>query len=154
MILEQTLRFVETIEAGKRSAAQLLLPHTVDAAVGSTYKHQKKSSVEKPPLKEQDTCSYCGKRGHGKNASFRVRQRECPAYRTTCGHCNKDHHFECVCRGKSRTKVDKVSEHENAIFDALCELTILTMNVPHWIIMFATNTMDDGSDAHQGPSPL
>ena len=123
MTLEQTLRFIEAKEAGKRSAVQLLLPHTVGAAVGSTYKRQKRGNVDGPPLKEQDTCSYCGKRGHGRNASFRVRQRDCPAYGTTCGHCNKDHHFECVCRGKSRTKVDKVSEHESAIFDALCELT-------------------------------
>ena len=38
---------MEAKEAEKRSAAQLLLPHTVDAAVGSTYKRQKKSSVER-----------------------------------------------------------------------------------------------------------
>ena len=78
MALEQTLRFIEAKEAGKRSAAQLLLPHTVDAAVGSTYKRQKKSGMERPPLKEQDTCSYCGKGGHGRNASFRVRRTEQP----------------------------------------------------------------------------
>jgi len=30
---------MEAKEAGKISAAQLLLPHTVDATMGSTYKH-------------------------------------------------------------------------------------------------------------------
>ena len=68
MTLEQMLRFIEAKEAGKRSATQLLLPHAADAVAGSTYKHQKRSTTEGPSPMEQDPCSYCGKRGHGKNA--------------------------------------------------------------------------------------
>ena len=65
MTFEQILRFIEAKEAGKRSVTQLLLPHATDAIAGSTYKRQKRDTVERPP-REQDSCSYCGKRGHGK----------------------------------------------------------------------------------------
>ncbi len=34
MSLEQALKFVETKEAGKRSASRLLLPQTIDATAG------------------------------------------------------------------------------------------------------------------------
>ena len=119
MTFEQMLRFIEAKEAGKRSATQLLLPHAADAVTGSTYKRQKKIAME-----EQDPCSYCGKRGHGKNAPARLRREECPAYGTVCGHCNKDHHFESVCRGRTKAKSSRTSEQESAVFDTLCELTI------------------------------
>ena len=124
MTLEQTLRFVEAKEAGKRSATRLLLPHATDAITGSTYKRQKRDAAEWPSSKDQDSCSYCGKRGHGKNAPTRLRRKECPAYGTVCSHCNKDHHFESACRGKVKNKSNKTSEQENPIFDTLCELTI------------------------------
>ena len=124
MTLEEILRFVEVKEAGKRSATWLLLPHATDAITGSTYKRQKRDAAEGPPSKDQDSCSYCGKRGHGKNAPTRLRRKECPAYGTVCSHCNKDHHFESVCRGKVKNKSNKTSEQENPIFDTLCELTI------------------------------
>ena len=68
MTLEQILRFVEAKEAGKRSATWLLLPHATDAITCSKYKRQKRDAAEGPPLKDQDSCSYCGRRGHGKNA--------------------------------------------------------------------------------------
>ena len=124
MTLEQILRFVEAKEAGKRSATRLLLPHATDAITGSTYKRQKRDAAEGQPSKDQDPCSYCGKRGHGKNAPARLRRKECPAYGTICSHCNKDHHFESVCRGKVKSKSSRNSEQENPIFDTLCELTI------------------------------
>ena len=77
-------------------------------------------------LKDQNPCSYCGKRGHGKNAPARLRRKECPAYGMVCSHCNKEHHFEGdfegVCRGKA--KLNRINEQGNAIFDTLCELTI------------------------------
>ena len=53
-----------------------------------------------------------------------MRHKECPAYGTVCGHCNKDHHFESVCRGKAKTKISRSSEQESAVFDVLCELTM------------------------------
>ena len=124
MTLEEMLRFIEAKEAGKRSATQLFLPHAADAVTNSTYKRQKRNATEGPPLKEQDPCSYCGKKGHGKNAPARLRRKECPAYGTVCGHCRKDHHFESVCRGRTKARPDRTSEQESAVFNTLCELTV------------------------------
>ena len=124
MTFEQMLRFIEAKEAGKRLATQLLLPHAADAVTGSTYKRQKRNATEGPLSKEQDPCSYCGKRGHSKNAPARLRRKECPAYGTVCGHCNKDHHFESVCRGRTKAKSSRTSKQESAVFDTLCELTV------------------------------
>ena len=76
----------------------------------------------RPLPREQDPCSYCGKKGHGRSAPARLRRKECPAYGTVCGHCRKDHHFESVCRAKVKVRVD--TTNESAVFDALCELTI------------------------------
>ena len=124
MALEQMLRFIKAKEAGKRLATQLLLPHTIDAVATSMYAHQKRGTAEEPLPKKQDHCSYCGRKGHGRNSPARLRRKECPAYGTVCGHCNKDHHFESVCRGKAKTKISRTSEQESAVFDVLCELTM------------------------------
>ena len=50
------------------------------------------------------------------------RRMECPAFGTKCNHCDKDHHFEKMCRGKHSAKSTKSTEHEDAIFDT-CEIT-------------------------------
>ena len=71
------------------------------------HKRQKRDVAEEPLLKDQDPCSYCGKRGHGKNAPARLRCKGCPAYGTVCSHCGKDHHFERVCRGKVKNKANE-----------------------------------------------
>ena len=57
MTLEQVLRFVEAKEAGRLSASRLLL---TDAVAESSYRKQKKT-----PPKDQETCTYCGTKGHG-----------------------------------------------------------------------------------------
>ena len=78
MTLEQVLRFVEAKEAGKRSASRLLLPQATDAVTGSSYRRQKKTSARGPPPNDQDTCTYCGTRGHGRYPPTRIRRIECP----------------------------------------------------------------------------
>ena len=120
MTLEQVLTFVEAKEAGKRSAARLLLPQSTDAMTSSSYRKQKKPSPLATPPKNQEACTYCGTKGHGKNSPTRVRRTECPAFGTTCTHCGKDHHFEKVCRDKNRTRS---TDHEDNISDTLCGLT-------------------------------
>ena len=122
MTFEQILRFIEAREAGKRSATQLLLPHATHTIVGSSYKRQKRDAAEQSSSKHEDPCSYCGKRGHGRNAHAWLRRKECSAYGTTYNHYNKSHHFESVCRGKAKTKSSRTSEQEDVIFDILCEL--------------------------------
>ena len=118
MTLEQVLGFVEAKEAGKRSASRLLLPQVTDAVAGSSYRKQRKA-----PPKDQETCTYCGTKGHGRNPPTRVRRRECPAFGTKCNYCNKDHHFERMCRGKHDLKPATNTEHEDAISNALCQIT-------------------------------
>lgn len=100
MTLEQVLRFVEAKEAGKRSASRLLIPQATDAVTGSSYRRQKKAPAKDPSPKSQDTCTYCGTKGHGRNPPTRVRRTECPAFGTRCSSCDKDHHFE-KCAGVS-----------------------------------------------------
>ena len=119
MSLEQTLRFVEAKEAGKRSASRLLLPQAADSMAGSTYKRQKRPAARGPPPKEE-ACTYCGTRGHGKRAPTRIRRTECPAFNTRCSHCDREHHFEKVCRSRHGTNV---AESESAVFDNVCDIT-------------------------------
>ncbi len=119
MTLEQVLRFFKAKESGKRSASRLLVPQSTDAvAGGSSYRKLKRASS-----KDQGTCTYCGTRGHRRHQPTRVRRKECPAYGTTCSSCNKDHHFESVCKNKGDTKLAKRVEHEDATFDVLCQIT-------------------------------
>ena len=118
MTLEKVLGFVEAKEAGKRSASRLLLPQATDAVTGSSYRRQKKA-----PPKEQETCTYRGTKGHGRNAPTRVRRKECPAFGTKCNYCDKDHHFEKMCRGKHGAKPAKTTGHEDVISDTLCQVT-------------------------------
>jgi len=75
MTLEQMLRFIEAKEAGKRSATHLLLPHATDTITGCAYKCQRKDTVERPLPKEQDPCSYCGKKGYGRSAPAHLRRK-------------------------------------------------------------------------------
>ena len=120
MSLEDTVKFVEAKEAGKRSASHLLLPQSTDAVRGSTYKRQKKTPT--PSAKDQDAaCSYCGTKGHGRNPPTRVRRTECPAFGNKCNHCGRDNHLEKMCRGKQPNT--KGAEHNDAVFDTLCGVT-------------------------------
>ena len=102
MTLEQVLGFGEAKEAGKRSASRLLVPHAMDAVVGSSYWRQKKSL-----LKDQETCTYCRTKGHGRNSPTRIRRKECPAFGTKCNYCTKDHRLERMCRSKHKAKPAK-----------------------------------------------
>lgn len=122
--VEETLQFVEAKEAGKRSAARLANPSSVEA-VGSTYRRSKRQPqrATTPPTEEQ--CSYCGGKGHGKRAPTRIRRKECPAYGTTCSKCGKEHHTAKMCRGERRSETSQASTIDaDTIYDSnLCALT-------------------------------
>ena len=122
MTMEQVLRFVEAKEAGKRSVSCLLLPQATDAVAGSSYRRQKKPSAKGSPPKDQDRCTYCGTRGHGRSPPTRIRRIECPAFGTKCNLCDKNNHFEKMCRSKHDTRSAKNAEQDDAIFDTLCEI--------------------------------
>jgi hypothetical protein len=123
MTSEQVLKFVEAKEAGKRSASRLLLPQATDAVAGSSYKRQKRAPSKGQLSRDQDTCTYCGTKGHGRNPPTRIRRTECPAFGARCNCCSKEHHFEKMCRNRGGAKPTKDTEHEGAISDTLCEIT-------------------------------
>ena len=103
----------------------LLIPQAADHVAGSSYKRQKKPPPRNQQGPDQDSCTYCGTKGHGKNAPTRTRRSECPAYGMQCSHCGRDHHYERVCRAKHNQK-PYGTEQENAIFDTICDLTSKT----------------------------
>ena len=76
-----------------------------------------------PPPKDQELCTCCGNKGHGMSAPTRVRRKECPAFGITCNHCNRDHRYGKMCRNRNNLRQIGDGEHENAIFNTLCETT-------------------------------
>lgn len=134
MTLEQVFQSVEAKESGKRSASRFLALHSADALTSSCYRHRKNEVLKERHQKQpeirtqQEICSYCGKKGHGKSTLPKVQRKECPAYGLTCSHCGHSHHIASMCRSKGTAKADasaKLDEHESAIFDSLCVLTTL-----------------------------
>lgn len=123
MTLEQVFKFVEAKESGKRSASRLLDTQGVEAA-SSTYRRRKMNNITNDVKKlehKTELCGYCGKKGHGKHAPHKTRKKECPAYGHRCSNCDRDNHFESVCRQKVKTKQSE--ESESAVFDLLCTAT-------------------------------
>jgi NADH pyrophosphatase NudC (nudix superfamily) len=120
MALEEVIQFVEAKEAGKQSASRLLDSPSVEAA--SSYKRSKQALSKD----NQDLCSYCGKRGHGKKSVAQLRKTQCPAYGHRCELCHRDHHFENVCRSKDNPKQQTLSRQHNLDKEStLCTLAPL-----------------------------
>lgn len=128
---EEVFQFVEAKEAGKRYASRLLDSTSIEAV--SSYR---KTKQQTPNKGDPELLSYCGKRGHGKQSTARVRRTQCPAYGHRCEHCKREHHFETVRRSReefhdrgkeyrahsSCRQPVKAPDHESAVFDALCTL--------------------------------
>ena len=71
-------------------------------SVRSQYRRTKHNEITEGDKSE--TCHYCGKRGHGKNVSSKIRKTKYSAYNNTCNYCHQLHHFELVCRFKEKAK--------------------------------------------------
>lgn len=119
MTLEDTFKFIEAKESGKRSASTLLDSKSMNAA--SSYRRGKNANAAQ---KTDPCCSYCGNAGHGKSAPTRIRKNDCPAYNHRCGHCQRDHHMENMCRSKDkplrRSSQAPKEDNEDAVFESLC----------------------------------
>ncbi len=132
MTLEETFQFEEVRESGKLSASRLVSPHSTNAA--SAYRNVRKQQAERDPNKTEP-CGYCGRKGHGKSAPFKVRSRECPAYGHKCEHCEYRHHLESMCRSANKMKPSKHGANltdgadaidcQGALFDTLCNIMVL-----------------------------
>ena len=132
MTLEETFKFIEAKEAGKRSANKLLQVQSVNGARSSQYKQRKNNSRLQRSEKTNETdggptCDYCGNQGHGKSAPLPSRRRNCPAFGQLCTTCQKMNHLPKVCRlGKAlaNTNNNSIAETQastGAIFHALEE---------------------------------
>lgn len=102
MSLEETLRFIEAKESGKRSANRLLQIQAVNSARASQYQQKKRAELTNRHTSKMETCDYCGKQGHGKNGPPQTRKKDCPAYGKTCSACKRLNHFATVCRSKDK----------------------------------------------------
>ena len=119
MTLEQVLSFIESKEAGRRSATKLSQAQGIQA-IRSAYKQSKNTAAidkKKLSINRHENCGYCGKPGHTGQPA-KIRQKLCPAYGKTCSACGKLHHVVEVCRHPNRLK--SASNSEGAIFDTLC----------------------------------
>ena len=83
MTLEDTIKFIEAKEAGKRLQATLQNP---SAATESSYKQ---ADQEQHVVK----CRNCGKPGHGDGRDTPARKEKCNGCYKICSKCDKMNHF-------------------------------------------------------------
>lgn len=133
MSLEDVVTLIEAKESGKRSASRLLDSHTTDvvstAASRSRYRRdQRDSRVHKLQSKPQEElCFYCGLAGHGTRAPAKERRTTCKAYGHKCTLCDREHHYESVCKSASKTEIKSVSADTTNTTVTLCSTT----DTPH-----------------------
>ena len=121
----ELLRFVEARETGRLATSKLATPQTLES-INSSYKRLQKP-VQGDRTPKDDTCSYCGGTGHGRNSPTRIRRTKCPAFGKKCGNCARDHHLAKVCRSNAvqaaaQQDVDP-SDYSNVLVDNACVLT-------------------------------
>ena len=101
MTLDQMINFIESKEAGKRSASQITST-VITSAVRSTYKRDVNQSIRNysqhkryehaNTKKRNKPCNWCGRLDHDYGS------RNCPAFNHTCKNCGKINHYESVCK--------------------------------------------------------
>ena len=99
--LEETVKFVEAKETGRRSTVELGTSTLANTAVSkiTTYKREQKSGVITKPkeiLERGVQCKYC-KTGHNVNDANYSREEECPAWKNKCHNCHRLGHFTRAC---------------------------------------------------------
>lgn len=109
MSLADTVKFISAKEAGKRTQTALTGPTNISKI--SPYQKAKQTNLTNSTSKSEK-CGWCGNLGHGKKATFEMRQQLCPAFNKTCFKCNKLHHFGSVCHHSSQQKESKSTEAE------------------------------------------
>jgi len=117
MTVEETIRYVEAKESGKRSASRIRsTPAAVSVDTSSTYRQNERRKFQghTKPNPSQFPCIHCGKTGHGHRQQERM--AHCPAYNHTCSKCGSPHHFEIVCRKSRKSQNDSAT----AVFESLC----------------------------------
>ena len=126
MTLEEVFQFTEANKAGKRSAVRLLETQGADATHSQYFRDKQEDLKNNKIHNKNETCSYCGKRGHGKNPPTKTRKIDYPTYGKICAHCGHPNHLKTVCLSNTKPNfklppsLNATSrEAENAAFDAL-----------------------------------
>ena len=157
--LEDTVKFIEAKESGKRSAGRLAADggtSTTIAASSSAYRRNQRATLrgQKQDTSHEGPCTHCGKTGHGGRREERIKQ--CPAYGHKCTKCDKRHHFEDVClaplwrRNQQRRTPAPSATPDNTAhldemcpgFESLCPINVETMQhdvknhnpIPHTLL--------------------
>ncbi|GFN94004.1 Zinc knuckle domain containing protein [Plakobranchus ocellatus] len=142
MSLEETIRFIEAKESGKRSAGRInpkptAVPVAVDAA-SSTYRQMERRRLQGRPLDskaitQNQLCGHCGKAGH--SSKKQERMNHCPAFNHICNNCNLPHHFESVCRKSRQKQRTNQSNSATAVFETLCSIEqfVCTITLDHHV---------------------
>ena len=113
--LEDTFKIIETKETGKRTALQLNSENQ-NSSTYATSSYKKKQRFERKTPSERIICSYCGKSGHGKMASYDIRRDKCPAFNAKCNNCSRNGHYDKLCLKKMSSEIveeQQTSEEED-----------------------------------------
>ena len=151
MTLAQMINFIETREAGKRSAAKLNQNQSINAT--SNYKRQaNKNMIDKK--ENTESCTFCGKKGHGKYSPLKLRENKCPAYGNVCKNCNKKNHFTELCKFKNSSEIceDEIYPgYENYMLQDTEETanSINTLSIDHYQYDKILNTWRKKPSAEQ-----
>ena len=89
----------------------------------SSYRRQRRPQIPQPqphpPTQpNNELCSYCGTKEHGKSAPTKVRRKDCPTFGTRCDSCDREHHFGKMCRSRGDNRAVR-GQQESALFDTL-----------------------------------
>ena len=84
--LEETIKFIEAKETGRRSTVQLSPGSLANTGVNkiTAYKREQKSDATTRPIETPNTeecCNYCNQTGHGYKLSATTRKIKCPAFK-------------------------------------------------------------------------
>ena len=124
MTLENTIKFIEAKETGKRSQATLQNPR---AATVSSYKQ---TDEDQHVVK----CRNCGKPGHGDGRDTQARKEKCKAWDKICSKCDKRNHFANVCRSKPKGiggNTTKDVDESNTVFHKMCNISVACTVISH-----------------------
>ena len=124
MTLEDTIKFIESKEAGKRSQATLQNP---SAATVSSYKQ---ADEDQHVVK----CRNCGKPGHGDGCDTQARKEKCKAWDKNFSKSDKKIHFANVCRCKPKKiggNTTKDMDESNTVFYKMCNISVACTVISH-----------------------